>query len=56
MRKRQFLRHSFRRDSQQQSKDRQYEQFKEMWRVSHPEATPEEYAAAMERIAREIGI
>lgn len=33
-----------------------YERRKAAWRFDHPEATPQAYGAAMNRIARESGI
>jgi hypothetical protein len=33
-----------------------YETRKRAWADQHPGATPEQYAAAMQRIARELGI
>ena len=37
-------------------RDRLYEVAKSQWIAEHPEATPEEYQAAMTRIAREVGV
>lgn len=53
---RQFLRHRFTDAAKRQEPHRQYELFKEMWRVNHPDATPEQFAAAMTEIARKLGI
>ena len=33
-----------------------YEELKRAWVTAHPEATPEEYTAAMRRIAEDCGI
>lgn len=51
-----YLRHRFTDAAKRQEPHRQYELFKEMWRVNHPEATPEQYSAAMQEIARKLGI
>jgi hypothetical protein len=53
--RRQFLRHGFS-AARSQNPDRQYEFYKEQWRLNHPDATPEQYAAAMQEIARKLGI
>ena len=58
MRKRQFLRHRFSGSDTNRllASHRQYEMWKEAWRANHPDATPEDYARAMKRIADELKI
>lgn len=40
----------------EQDRDRRYEAAKSQWIEAHPEATHDEYTAAMTRIAREVGV
>lgn len=37
-------------------RDRLYESAKQAWIATHPDASPEEYQAAMRRIADECGV
>lgn len=54
---RQFLRHRFTETgNSEQERHRQYELYKEMWRVNHPQASPREYERAMAEIARKLGV
>lgn len=53
---RQFLRHRFTPRPIPADPHWQYEVFKQDWIANNPDATPEQYAAAMQRIARELRI
>ena len=52
---RQFLRHRFS-EHARTVLHRDYQLHKELWRVTHPNATPAQYEAAMQEIARKLGL